>query len=290
MSEEIYKNLTGSAGTGLESVHLEEYPQFDEKLIDEELSFRMNVARRIIGLGRSVRSKVSIKTRQPLASVKVYFDNKDRERNISACNYFREVILEELNVKELEIIENLENLVFFNIKPNLKLLGPKYGAYLPGIRQILESRGNFALALKAKNEKVVNIMVQGKQIELLPEELIVEIKNLKDYGIESDSEITVGLPLVIPETLKEEGFCRELVHQIQNLRKEAGFQIENTIITAIDYDDDIKKVVEKYVEYIMKETLSKKLSNDFTGGMFVKEIKVNDRIIKTGIKVCGSIV
>jgi len=250
----------------------------------------MNMARRIIGLGRSVRSKVSIKTRQPLASVKVYFDNKDRERNISACNYFREVILEELNVKELEIIENLENLVFFNIKPNLKLLGPKYGAYLPGIRQILESRGNFALALKAKNEKVVNIMVQGKQIELLPEELIVEIKNLKDYGIESDSEITVGLPLVIPETLKEEGFCRELVHQIQNLRKEAGFQKKNTIITAIDYDDDIKKVVEKYVEYIMKETLSKKLSNDFTGGMFVKEIKVNDRIIKTGIKVCGSIV
>ncbi|GAH12118.1 unnamed protein product, partial [marine sediment metagenome] len=108
-------------------------------------------------------------------------------------------------------------------------------------------------------------------------------------GVESDGEFTVGLPTAISGELLEEGFCRELVHQIQNLRKEAGFEIENTIDTAIE--SAVKEdVLNKFKNYIMKETLSKSLSSEFKEDMFVKEVKVNDDKIKIGIKVVGSIV
>jgi isoleucyl-tRNA synthetase len=286
--EEIYTNLAGSIGKGYQSVHLEQYPKADDSLIDEQLSFKMKVARRIIGLGRSIRSKINIKTRQPLTSVKVYF-NKN-ERKIQACMHFKDIICEELNVKELEIINNLNELVSYNIKPNLKLLGPKYGNMLSEIKAALEAEDPVQFALKLKNEKNLNIMIEGKQVEMLTEEILVEVLSKEDYGVESDGEFTVGLSTILTEELKQEGFLRELVHQIQNLRKEANFQIENTIITAIRCSDSQKEIINRYKDYIMKETLSKKIDYDFADDMFVKELKVNNSSIKVGIKVIGSIV
>ncbi len=288
ISEEIYKNLTGSYQVGLESVHLENYPTANEELIDEDLSFKMDVARKIIGLGRSIRSKINIKTRQPLPVVKVYFE-KD-EKKLEACRHFKEVILEELNVKELLIAENLDDLVSYKIKPNLKLLGIKYGALLPKIKNSLEQESSSQVAVKIRNEKTINLRVDGKQIELLCEEILVEIQSRVDYGIESDGEYTVGLSIKYSEELAEEGFCRELIHQIQNLRKEADFKIENTIITAILCSKKEEVIIKKYKDFIMKETLTKKLIFDLEDQMFVRELKVNDALMKIGLKVVGSIV
>lgn len=288
MSEEIYKNLTGSRKFSLESVHLESYPAADEKLIDEDLSFKMDVTRKIIGLGRSIRSKINIKTRQPLPVVKVYFE-KD-EKKLAACMHFREVILEELNVKELLIVQNLDDLVSYKIKPNLKLLGIKYGALLPKIKNSLEQQSSSQVAIKVRNEKTVNLRVEGKQIELLCEEILVEVQSRVDYGIESDGEYTVGLSINFTKELAEEGFCRELIHQIQNLRKEADFKIENTIITSIVCSEKERETIKKYKDFIMKETLTKKLIFEFEDKMFVKELKVNDAMMKIGLKVAGSII
>ncbi|HEY4695981.1 MAG TPA: DUF5915 domain-containing protein, partial [Candidatus Hydromicrobium sp.] len=287
LSEEIYKNLTGSFGRGEESVHLESYPAADENLIDENLSFKMDTARKIVGLGRAVRSKVNIKIRQPVEKVLVYFDGDARKKE--AINHFKDVIVSELNVKEIEFAGGLEELVSYDIKPNLSLLGKKYGSLVPKIREALLSENPIRTALKVKNDKNISLAVDGKQIELLPREVLVDIKNKEGFGVESDGEFTVGLSTAISEKLLEEGFCRELVHQIQNLRKEAGFKIENTIDTAIE--PGIKEnVLKKFKNYIMKETLSKSMGPDFKEGMFVKEVKVNDVKIKIGIKVAGSIV
>ncbi len=287
LSEEIYKNLTGSFGRGEESVHLESYPAADENLIDENLSFKMDTARKIVGLGRAVRSKVNIKIRQPVEKVLVYFDGDARKKE--AINHFKDVIVSELNVKEIEFAGGLEELVSYDIKPNLSILGKKYGSLVPKIREALLSENPIRTALKVKNDKNINLSVDGKQIELLPQEVLVDIKNKEGFGVESDGEFTVGLSTAISEKLLEEGFCRELVHQIQNLRKEAGFEIENTIDTAIE--TGIKEnVLKKFKNYIMKETLSKSLGPDFKEGMFIKEVKVNDVTIKIGIKVAGSIV
>jgi len=135
----------------------------------------------------------------------------------------------------------------------------------------------------------VSLAINGKHIELLPEDIIVETRNKEGLGIESDGEMTAGISTVIPENLLEEGFCRELVHQIQNLRKKAGFKIENTIDLAIE--PGIKdNILKKFKNYIMKETLSKSLGPDFKDDMFVKEVRVNDKRMKIGIRVVGSIV
>jgi len=287
LSEEIYKNLTGSPGRGEESVHLESYPAADESLIDEELSFKMDTARKIVGLGRAVRSKVSIKIRQPVEKVLIYFDGDTRKKE--AINHFKDIITSELNVKELEFTGELDELVSYDIKPNLSILGKKYGSLVPKIKNALLSESSVRIALKVKNDKNVSLVVEGRKIELLPEEVLVDIKNKEGFGVASDGEFTVGLPTAISGELLEEGFCRELVHQIQNLRKEAGFEIENTINTAIE--SAVKEdVLKKFKNYIMKETLSKSLSSEFKEDMFVKEVKVNDEKIKIGIKVVGSII
>ena len=288
ISEEIYQNLSGSTGMGEESVHLESYPAADEKLIDLDLSFKMDTARRVIGLGRSVRSKESLKIRQPLYGVRVFFERD--EQAAGAIEHFSDIIMEELNVKDCKIVEELSELVSYNIKPNLKLLGPKYGAAVPLISRAIESENPSKIVLKVRNGKTINLVIEGRQIDLLPEEILVEIDSREGLGIESDGKFTVGLTLDISDELAEEGFCREFVHQIQNFRKEAGFQIENTIDIAFRSNREAILIIEKYRDYIMKETLAEKLDDRFVDGMFLKDLKINDEELQIGIIVAGSIV
>jgi len=286
LSEEIYKNLMGSLGRGEESVHLESYPVADESLIDENLSFKMNTARKVVNLGRAIRNKVNIKIRQPVEKVVVYFDEDDGKKE--AINHFKDIIISELNVKEIEFAKNIDELVSYDIKPNLSILGKKYGSMIPKIKEALLSENPIRTALKVKNNKNVNLTIDGKQLEILPEEILVNMKNKEGLEIESDGEFTVGLSTRISRELLEEGFCRELVHQIQNLRKEAGFEIENTIELSIE-PEVIDDILKKFKSYVMKETLTKSLSSSFKKDMFVKEVRVNNKKIKIGIKVVGSI-
>jgi len=288
ISEEIYLNLAKGLHNCKESVHLEDYPICDNTLIDEDLSFKMNAIRKIIGLGRAVRSRINIKTRQPLASLKIYFDNDPKKKE--ACLHFRDVILEELNIKEMELIDRLESIVLYNIKPNLKFLGPKYGSMLPEIKTALQAENPVQVAVKVRNGKSVAISVNGRQIELLPEEIIVEITSHENIGAESDGEYTVGISMEITAELKEEGFCRELVHQVQNMRKEADFKIENTIQASFECGAGVWEIINKFSDYIKKETLTDRLGKEFSDDMFIKEIKVNEEDVKVGIRVTGSII
>jgi len=288
ISEDIYKNLTASIGKGVESVHLEDYPEADQSLIDEDLSFKMNAARKVVGLGRAVRNKINIKTRQPVEKVSIYFDRDGRRKD--AVNHFENIILSELNAKKIEFTGNLDELVAYDIKPNLAILGKKYGPMIPGIRKALSRADSAKIALKVNNGKNIKIVIGGKDLEIEPEELLVEIKNKENMGVETDGEFTVGLSTDISEELKAEGFARELVHQIQNLRKEAGFQIENTIDTAIEAPEEQLKLVGDFTDYINKETLTGNMLQSFSDDMFVKEVNVNGIMVKIGIKVVGSIV
>jgi isoleucyl-tRNA synthetase len=288
ISEEIYKNLTGSLSKGFESVHLEDYPAADKSLIDEDLSFKMEVARGVVSLGRSVRSKISIKTRQPLTSVKIFF-NKDKKK-VDACKHFEGIILDELNVKKVELVDSLEDLVSYDIKPDLKIIGSKYGKLVPKIKEALKLKDPSKIMSKVKGSKDVRLNIAGKIIDLKPNEILMEIKNRENLGVESDGEYTVGITTIISENLLEEGFCRELIHKIQNLRKEAGFEIENTINTFIICSENERKVIKKYLDYIKKETLSISLNFELKDSCFTKDISVNKSKIKIGIKVIGSIV
>ncbi|MCE5330285.1 isoleucine--tRNA ligase [bacterium] len=283
ISEEIYKNLAGSLNTGFESVHLEKFPDFIESDIDMDLSFKMGVARKAVGLGRSVRSKINIKIRQPLPGAVIYV-GKDSEK-INAINHFADVITEELNVKKISFANNLEDLVSYNIKPNLKLLGSKYGSLVPAIREALLNENPMQVALKVKNNKNINIICNKRKIELLPEEVLVEATDKEGLSVESDGEITVGLDTKISEELLNEGFCRELIHHIQNIRKEANFEIENIIETHISSNKKIEKIIADNIEFIKKETLSETLDFTIKDDLFIKDIKIGDSQIKIGLKV-----
>jgi isoleucyl-tRNA synthetase len=284
LSEEIYKNLTGSLGIGFESVHLEKYPESEDESIDNDLSFKMEIARKVVGLGRSVRSKVNIKIRQPLQNALVY-TGKGKDK-IDAIKHFEDIIAEELNVKKINFVENIEDLVSYNIKPNLKFLGSKYGALLPQIKNALIDENPVQIALKVRNNKNISLLVDDKKIELLPEEILVEAVDKEGMSVESDGEITVGLEMTISKELQDEGFCREFIHHIQNIRKEADFEIENLIEVHIICSEKYKMIIEENIEYIKKETLS--ISIDFemeSKDVFIKDIKIDNEEIKIGVKV-----
>ena len=287
LSEEIYRNLTGSTGSGEESVHLESYPVADDSLIDEDLSFKMETARKVVNLGRAIRSKINIKIRQPLEEIVIYFETDKRKEE--AINHFSDIIMSELNVKKIRFAGTIDELVSYEIKPNLPLLGKKYGNLVPKIKEALVAENSIRTALKVKNNKNVSLTIDGRQIEILPGEILVEMRNKEGFGVESDGEFTVGLFSVVSEELLEEGFCRELVHQIQNLRKEAGFKIENTIELAIEPEID-EKILNKFKDYIMKETLTRSLVSEFKEDMYVKEARVEGKKIRIGMRVVGSIV
>ena len=289
LSESIYKNLTDGMENSSESVHLEEYPIADEGLIDKELNFKMDIARRVVGLGRTIRNKINIKIRQPLETVMIYFGEDEKKKE--AVKHFEDIIKDELNVKGINIIEDLEDLVTFDIKPNLKLLGPKYGKMMQGIREALKKEDPARISSMVRNNKVINLKIDGKQVEILPEEVLVDVKSKKDYGIETDGRFTVGMSKDISDELKQEGFCRELVHHIQNFRKESDFKIENTISLYVKSEEKwVNGIVEKYIEYIKKETLAENLSHIALEDHEEKYIKIEGKNITIGIKVAGSIV
>ena len=210
------------------------------------------------------------------------------EKKKEAIEHFKDIIMSELNVKKIEFAKKLEELVLYDIKPNLEMAGKKYGSLIPKIKDALKSQNSIRTALKVKSGKNIVLEIDGKQIELLPGEILIDVKNKEGLGVESDGQLTVGLSTAVSPDLLEEGFCRELVHQIQNLRKEAGFEIENTINTALGPGIE-ESILKRFKNYIMKETLSKSLSLKFEKDMFVKEVRVNDKRIKIGIKVVGSI-
>ncbi|MBN2072859.1 MAG: isoleucine--tRNA ligase [Actinobacteria bacterium] len=289
ISEAIYQNLSAGERQGMESVHLKSYPQADENLIDSGLIFKMDTARRVVGLGRSIRSRINIKIRQPLQKVIIYFDDPDGKRK-EAIEHFKDIIKSELNIREIEFTKDPGELVTYDIKPNLVLVGKKYGPLIPEIRKALESSNGALVADKVKNGKKVGLTINGSQVELEPGELLVNINAREGFGSESDGEFTVGLLTEITPELAGEGFARELVHQIQNFRKEAGFEIENTISTAIEAGREEMAIIDKFRDYISKETLSRKLGTDFSDGMSVYEAKVNGKTFRVGIKVTGSIV
>ncbi len=283
ISEEIYKNLTGSLNYGKKSVHLEKYPEHNLEDIDYELSYKMEVARKVVGLGRSIRSKVNIKIRQPLKTTFIYIG--DDGKKFEAINHFKDIISEELNVKEIKFVSSIDDLVSYNIKPNLKLLGSKYGALVPKIKSVLQQENPIQIALKVRNGKQINLMVDNNKVELLPEEVIVETVGKDNISVESDGEVTVGLLTEIDSKLLEEGFVRELIHHIQNLRKEADFEIENVIETHFDCDEETRRIIEENIAYIKRETLSEILDFNMKESIFCSEINIDNKKIKVGLNV-----
>ncbi|MFA6917509.1 MAG: isoleucine--tRNA ligase [Candidatus Gracilibacteria bacterium] len=242
LADEIYTSLTGE-----ESVHLADWSKPNGNLIDDKLNAEIHTVRMIVNLGHSVRSKAKIKVRQPLQKVQVALP---KSLSIKLVESQKDVILEELNVKELEFIHEAEEIVEKQITPNAKVLGPKYGKDVQFIITEIKS-GKFEI-------------IDGDRVKVGPftlenDEVTVGFKGKEGYDVESAEGIVVALDTVVTDELKKEGFARDLVRVIQEMRKESGYQVDDRIYVLIETKGRLSEAVDQFADYITKETLANEL-------------------------------
>jgi len=253
LTEEIYQNIVRSVDPNApESVHHNDWPVANEKLINEELMENMELAIKVCSLGRSARSKAGIKLRQPLLEAKVVAG----EAIIKRVEELKNLIMEELNVKNIFFTTQRSELIDYVVKPIPELLGKKYGRLFPKIqRAIMEMEPQKVIdALKADGE--LELTIDGQKVRILSEEIKILEQPKSGYSISEEDNILVGVSVIIPENLKMEGLARDIVRRIQNQRKEAGFNIADLIETYYEAGPTLTKVFEKFGDYIAAETLS----------------------------------
>ena len=252
ITEDIYQNLVvGLDENAPESIHLCSWPEVNENAIDKNLEKEMDLAYTIVKLGRSARNGANIKNRQPLSKMLVSTD--------SLPKYYGEIITDELNIKAVEFGADLSTHVNFEIKPNLPVLGRAYGKLIPGIRREIASRNQMELAQTIQNGGVVVINVDGTEIELNKENLLVTMQGLEGYAFAGEGSIGVVLDTHISEELREEGHLREVISKIQNMRKDKGFEVADKIKLYVADNEMLLNVIKKFAEVIKKETLTQEI-------------------------------
>lgn len=278
VSDKIYTNLiSGRNKSEVDSVHLCDFPSVGEIDIDEEIINEIDTVIQIVSLSRSARNKANIKIRQPLAELAVYAD--ENIQNITKNN--QNEILEELNIKTLKFVVNESALVQYNVKPDFPTLGKKYGKDISRITAYLNDVDNEKLVQIVKSGKSLIIPGTEGELEILPDELILEEIPVKGYGISSGKNIIVGVCTEISEELKQEGLVRDLIRQVQNLRKDSGLKVEDRIEIEINGSTELNNAVESYESYFMNEVLGVKLDMrnsitfKFNGSVTIAGEKIN---------------
>ena len=249
MTDEIYQNLVvGLDEKAPESVHLCLWPEVDEKAIDKKLENEMDLAYSLVKLGRSARNSANIKNRQPLSKMLVSVD--------TLPEYYGNIVKEELNVKEVDLGANMNEYVHFEIKPNLPVLGKEYGKLIPKIREAISKLNQMDLANKVKNGGVEYIDIDGTQIELTSENLLVTMQGKDGFAFAGEGEIGVVLDTTITPELKEEGYVREILSKVQNMRKDKGFEVLDKINLYVSENKMLEGLIKKFESEIKKETLT----------------------------------
>ncbi len=253
MTEEIYQNLvTNLDKTAPESIHLCDFPTANEEYIDAKLEENMETVLQIVTLGRACRNVSGMKNRQVLS--KAYVEAKKKLDE----NYYY-IIKEELNVKELEFVEDASAFVSYNVKPNLKTVGPKFGAILPKINQMLRMGDGTAYVRELKENGKVVLEIGEAKAELLEEDLLIETTKSEKYISMQEDDMIVVLNIELTPELIEEGFVRELISKIQNLRKDSGFEVQNHIEIYYSGNDKLAEIIERNKAEIADDTLADKI-------------------------------
>ena len=255
LAEEIYQNLVRSLDENApESVHFCSFPVADESMIDSKLNEGMDKVLEIVNLGRACRSASNVKNRQPLAKVIVC-----TSKELILDSELKELIKDELNVEDIEILHNADEYVSYELKPQLRTVGPKYGKLLGKIKEYLLSAGSTENVNKVRAGGHLEFDVDGQKVELAEEDLLIGLKNKEGYSSETNGEMTVVLDAVLTKELVEKGAVKEFVSKIQNLRKESDFEVVNHIKIEISGDDNLIQMLLKYSDAIKKGTLCDEL-------------------------------
>ena len=250
IAEEIYQNLVRSVDSAApESVHLAEWPKADANRVDAALNAETQLVKRICSLGRAARAKAQIKVRQPVAQVLV----KPRTAEEAASlRRNAQLVLEELNAKALDLLEDETSVVRYDVKPNLPVLGKKYGAEVAAIRTALAQLPPADVAEAVRRGRTV--AVAGHDLE--PADILLQAQDTPGFAAASDAGYTVAISTMITPELADEGLAREIVRRLQDMRREAGFALSDRITTWYIGDGDVARVMQSQAEYIQGETLS----------------------------------
>ena len=268
MTEDIYQNLVRSVDpTAKESIHLCDFPEVNEAYIDTELEENMERVLKVVVLGRACRNKSNIKNRQPIGKMFVKAD-------FELSDFFKEIIADELNIKEVEFTDDVRAFTSYSFKPQLRTVGPKYGKFLGKIKEALANLdGNKAMDQLNAGEPL-KFDFDGTEVVLEKEDLLIDMAQVEGYVSEGDNAVTVVLDTNLSDELIEEGFVREIVSKIQTMRKEAGFEVMDKIIVNVDKNDKIKTIIEDNLDEIKSEVLADNVEFDRING-YEKEWNIN---------------
>ncbi len=261
IAEEIYQNLVRSLDKNApESVHFCAFPEADEKMIDASLNEGMDKVLEIVLLGRACRSASNVKNRQPLSKVLVC-----TKEELTLNEELTNLIKDELNVENLEILHNADEFVSYEIKPQLRTVGPKYGKLLGGIKNYLSSANANELVNNVRNNKEISFAVNGENVILTENDLLISLKNKEGFSSETNGEITVILDTTLNADLIEKGMVKEFISKIQNFRKESDFEVINHIKIEISGDENLTKILLNHEYDIKKGTLCDELKSGKNG-------------------------
>ena len=231
------------------------FPKADEKQIDSALEDVMDSVREVVSLGRAARSRKNLKVRQPLSKLLV---SLKREKDFGALKEYLEIVEDELNVKEVVPAPNLDQYVRYSAKLNFKVAGPKLGSHVKAAQAFVGALTNDQVKLFAESGKL-SFEADGASVALGPEEVEVQKIEKEGYAVESDGGITIALATALTQELIDEGFARELVNKIQNMRKSSGFEVTDHIAIRMTGSGPLKAATGKHEEFIRRETLARKI-------------------------------
>ncbi len=279
IAETMYRNLVPQFFKDAPvSVHLCRFPECDDSMVDKDLEERMKDVMSIVVLGRAARNASNIKNRQPLSKLYVATDKK-----VALSDELYAIAGDELNVKSIEILHDASKFVKYKIKPQLKTLGPKYGAKLGAIRKFLDECNAGEIVATVKAGKTYNTVIDGTEVEFTLDDLLISSESMEGYVSESENGLTVVLDTHINEELLLEGIEREIVSKVQTMRKEAGFEVTDRIVLYYEAEGNALKVLESQNASVAEDVLAVKVVKGINGG-YVKQWNINGEDVTLSVE------
>jgi isoleucyl-tRNA synthetase len=277
MTEDIYQNLVRSINADApESIHLCDFPEADDTLIDKELEKAMAEVVDIVVLGRACRNASGLKSRQPLNAIYVKASTELKE-------FYKDIIKTELNIKNVEFTDDVSGFASYSFKPQLKTLGRRFGKDINTVREILANIDGTKAMAELSQSGTVTIEVNGVSEALTEDDLLIETVKSDDYVTDTDGKITVVLETKLTDELIEEGFVRELVSKLQNMRKDSGFEVMDHINVYVSDNDKIADIFSRNGEYIKSQVLA----DDIVIGKTVSssaQMNINGEMVSIGVE------
>ena len=278
ITDKIYQNLVRKVNNNApDSIHLAKFPKFNESLVDDKLIWEIDSVKEVVSLGRSVRNKSNLKVRQPLSEVCIYFKS-DNDYSIKDYN---DQIIQELNVKKVNFIKSIEDIVEYKVKPNFALINQKYTDFKGDVISFINSQNsNYIIEEMTKNKK---ISIDKLDIDLVFEDLIIEEIPKKDYCVISNNNAIVSINTKLDDTLINEGIVRDIIRKIQNFRKDSGLKVEDRISISILSEDKVYQAIDSNRNYFLSEVLGVDLVKGINNEKFSQKFIVKDMSIELGI-------